>query len=82
MSAAGVQGKQWKMLVDMQLDAGDKQAAVELFGRCLTNCVTLDLWKGYMRYIHMVRASYCRRVCLQRCPPVRRSFQDAFVGTD
>lgn len=44
------------MLVDMHLDAGDKQAAVELFGRCLTNCVTLDLWKGYMRYIHMVRA--------------------------
>jgi hypothetical protein len=60
-----VQGKYWKMLVDMQLDEGDMQSAVATFGLCLTNCFTVELWKAYMRYIYTV--CYCSfPVCLHQ----------------
>jgi hypothetical protein len=49
-----MQGKYWKMLVDMQLDEGNMQSAVATFGLCLTNCYTVELWKAYMRYIYTV----------------------------
>ena len=50
-----MQGLQWQMLVDMQLDGNQLKDAIKSLGRCLEDCYNVGIWKTYMRYIKMVR---------------------------
>lgn len=46
--------KFWKVYVEAQLTANDDDAVKQIFSRCLLQCLHVDLWRAYLRYMRKV----------------------------
>ncbi|CAM6129012.1 unnamed protein product [Calypogeia fissa] len=44
----------WKMYVEAQMAANDDDAVKQIFSRCLLNCLNVDLWRSYIRFMKKV----------------------------
>lgn len=55
VNTQNVQGKVWKMLVDLELEHNNLDGAVEVFGKSLLQCYNVPLWMSYMDFIKKVR---------------------------
>lgn len=69
-----MQGKVWKMLVDLELEHSNLDGAVEIFGKSLLQCYNVTLWMSYMAFIkkvHPVVPSWGHDMCCDRNLPVR-----------
>lgn len=64
-----MQGKVWKMLVDLELEHSNLDGAVEIFGKSLLQCYNVTLWMSYMAFIkkvHPVVPSWGHDMCCDR----------------
>ena len=69
-------GRFWKLFAELEIDAGNPEAAREIFGRCLLECPHVELWKRYLSFVgstHDMRDPAARaqvvqayEFCLQR----------------
>ncbi|GBG61269.1 hypothetical protein CBR_g19801 [Chara braunii] len=46
--------RHWKMYAETQISAGNDDAVKSIFSRSLLNCLHIDLWRCYLRYIRKV----------------------------
>ncbi|KAL3702271.1 hypothetical protein R1sor_020293 [Riccia sorocarpa] len=44
----------WKMYVEAQMAANNDDAVKQIFSRCLLNCLSVDLWRCYIRFMRKV----------------------------
>lgn len=56
-----MQGKVWKVLVDLELERHNLDGAVEIFGKSLLQCYNVPLWTSYMEFIKKVYISHLIR---------------------
>lgn len=44
----------WRSFVEAQMNANNDDATKQIFSRCLLNCLHVDLWRCYIRFIRKV----------------------------
>ncbi|KAG0620732.1 hypothetical protein M758_4G238800 [Ceratodon purpureus] len=70
LSTFPTSAKFWRLYVEAELAANDDDAVKQIFSRCLLQCLHVDLWRAYLRYM--------RKVNDNRGPEGREEMKKAF----